>query len=101
MPDHMKSGLGEVEYTNVIASMSSLADPQLPMKRKSQGKYFEYTDEDRAKIGKYACEHGNKKARRHFLGKIPKLSESSVRNFKKPMKRSWEKTRRKITHSQF
>ena len=44
MPDQTESGLGEVEYTNVVASVSSLADPQFPMKRKSRGKYFEYTD---------------------------------------------------------
>ena len=66
-----------------MATVSNLTDPQLPRKRKSRGKYIQYSDEDRAKIGKYASENGNEKARHHFLGKIPHLSESTVRNFKK------------------
>ena len=83
MPDQLESGLGKAEYANVVASVSTLADPELVRKRKSKGKYYQYTDEDRAKIGRYACEHGNEKARRRFLNQKPKLSESTVRNFKK------------------
>ena len=80
----MESDLGEAEYLTVVDEVSSLADPhpQLPMKRKSRGKYKEYTDENRAKISKYPCEHGNQRAIRHFRDKIPGLSESTMRSFK-------------------
>ena len=37
----------------------------------------------RAKIGKYAAENGNEKARKHFSKDFPNLKESTIRNFKK------------------
>ena len=37
----------------------------------------------RAKIGKYAAENGNEKARKHFSKDFPDLKESTIRNFKK------------------
>lgn len=98
MPDLMESGLGGVEYGNIIANdVPALADPRVEApKRKCRGKYVVYTDEDRAKIGKYACENGNERARRHFSEKIPGLKESTVRNFKKMYR---EKLREKDQHS--
>ena len=37
----------------------------------------------RTKIGKYAAENGNEKARKHFSKDFPDLKESTIRNFKK------------------
>ena len=54
-----------------------------------------YTDEDRAKIGKCGCEHGNEKARHPFLMKMPKLSEISVRNFQKIDKKRLREEKKK------
>jgi hypothetical protein len=42
-----------------------------------------YSDEDRARIGRYASVNGYESARKHFLGEYPKLAESTIRNFKK------------------
>ena len=64
-------GLNVEEHANVAAAVSDLADPA--NKRKSQGKYSVYTDEVRAKIGKYALRNGNERARRKFLTDFPKL----------------------------
>ena len=78
------SGLGRVEYDNVSASVSELANlPPAAKKGKTRGRYTHYSAEDRASIGKYALENGSEKARRHFLVKFPNFKESTLRNFKK------------------
>ena len=49
-----------------------------------RGSYTKYSAADRAKIGKYACQHGAAAAARHFTGKFKKrLSESTVKSIKK------------------
>lgn len=87
LPDHMpqqtESGMNVEEFGNVSAAVSDLTDPSTSKKRAARGKYTIYTDEDRATIGKYASQHGNDRARKKFLDKYPKLTESTVRNFKK------------------
>lgn len=42
-----------------------------------------FTNEDRAKIGKFAAENGNASAVKHFKPTYPDLGESTVRYFKK------------------
>ena len=83
MPSLESSGLGRVEYNECLDQVSEFADPNPNKKRKTRGTYTTYTPTDRAKIGKYATENGNKRAREHFLRSFPKLNESTVRNFKK------------------
>ena len=64
VPSVEESGLGKLEYDEVVANcVPDLADPS-PAKRKnvSRGKYTVYTAESRAKIGKCALEDGNKRA---------------------------------------
>ena len=87
LPSHIptaeESGLGRAEYESVIGrDVAELSDRSPAAKRRERGKYTMYTAEDRAKIGKYALEHGNEKARRRFLTQFPNLKESTVRNFK-------------------
>ena len=88
VPDYLplssESGLGVEEHHTVTSVVSELADPEPTRKRrKTMGHYIHYSDEDRASIGKYVAEHGNKRARKKFSGEYPDLSESTVRNFKK------------------
>ena len=70
LPSQSESGLGRSEYELFAAAVSS-------------GTYTTYTPEQRAKIGRYALENGNGRARRHFLLECPNLKESIVRSFKK------------------
>ena len=89
IPTAEESGLGRAEYESVMgSSLAELSDPSPPAKkqRKARGKYMTYTAKNQAKIGKYALEHGNEKARRCFLAQFPNLKESTVRNFKRTYK---------------
>ena len=55
-------------------------------KRGKRGSYVHYDEETRAKIARYAVEHGNKAAISKFSVELGKpLAESTVRN----MKKSW------------
>ena len=52
--------------------------------RKKRGFYQSYTPEDKARIARFAIEHGIAKAVRHFSQELnKKLRESTVREFKK------------------
>ena len=82
------TNLGVVEHRETTAAVVNLSRAakisqrnQHP-KRKS-GKYFQYSGEDRAKIGKFASENGNKKTLECFAEEFPSLKESTVRTFKK------------------
>ena len=93
VPSVQESGLGRLEYDEVVANrVPDLADPS-PSKRRrvSRGKYTVYTEESRAKIGKYALENGNERARVHFKTQFPNLKESTIRNFKKAYKEQLKK----------
>ena len=94
VPSVEESGLGRLEYDEVVANhVPDLADPS-PAKRQrvSRGKYTVYSAESRAKIGKYAFENGNKGARVHFKAQFPNLKESTIRNFKKAYKEQLKTT---------
>ena len=85
LPNTSEYGLGVEEHSIVTTSVSELADPEPSRrKRKNGGKYTEYSDKNRAKIGRYACENGNEREQKHvhFLKKFPRLTESTVWNFK-------------------
>ena len=88
LPRQDETGLNNEEYENVSAAVTDIADPTPTQasgkqKRKSRGTYTVYTEEQRARIGRYASMHGNEKARKKFLSDLPNLTESSIRNFKK------------------
>ena len=104
IPNHMPTSeeacsleLGRVEYSSVINSVSEVSDP-IPSKKQKvvRGKYAVYSAEDMARIGKYALENGNKTAHIHFLKKFPNLRESTVRNFKKLIRKSSIKSPRSL-----
>ena len=103
VPDHLpsmnESGLGVVEYREVTRAVSELSDPQpqAPAKKRNpRGSYTKYTPKQRADIGKYALENGNERARCHFSVRFPKLTESTVRNFKKSYKEELDKQRKEL-----
>ena len=96
-PSHVPSlegnGLGRLEYDKTVTNrVPDLADPS-PSKRRriSRGKYTVYTAESRSKIGKYALENGNERARLHFKAHFPNLKESTIRKFKKAYKEQLQK----------
>ena len=69
------------EHASVVLAVSDLSDPDVQSnKRQRRGKYSVFTDKDRAKIGKYASEHGNERARKWFSKEFPNLHESTIRN---------------------
>ena len=84
LPNTSECGLGIEEHSIVTTSVSELADPEPSRrKRRTRGKYTEYSDENRSKIGRYACENGNEREQKHvhFFKKFPCLTESTVWNF--------------------
>ena len=88
LPSAFESGLEQQEYENVVSNVVDLANPSTvsPATGRQQGKrqsYAHYSGEMRPKIGKYATENGNEKARKHFSFDFPDLKESTIRNFKK------------------
>ena len=83
LPDKEDTILGRNEYNQVAAAVVDLARPQPSQSRSKRSKYLQYSGEDRAKIAKYSCEHGNTKALQHFSKEYPNLKESTLRNFKK------------------
>ena len=90
-------GLGEAEYKRVLNETSdAVIDTTYKKQRVARGKYTKYSNEDCAKIGKYALENGNERARKHFLIKYPLLTESTVRNFKKAYNEKLQKELKKI-----
>ena len=70
-------------------------EPPVKRRRGSSGNYTSYKAANRAKIGKYALENGNERAKKYFLQEFPKLSESTVRYFKKLYQQELEKQRKK------
>lgn len=98
LPQHFESGLSVEEHASASTAVSDLADPLITAnKRKKRGKYLKYTDQDRARIGKYSSENGNERARQHFLAEFPTLHESSIRNFKKMYLKKVKETRSSVT----
>ena len=75
VPSVEESGLGRLEYDEVVAN--GVPDPANPSpskrRRVTRGKYTVYTAESRAKIGKYTSENGSERARLHFKTQFPKL----------------------------
>ena len=54
-----------------------------PNSTKRKPQYHKWSENERYNIGKYAAENGNINTVRKFKTDFPKLSESTVRTFKK------------------
>ena len=88
IPRQEDTNLGVVEHRETAAAVVNLSRPaeisqhnQQP--KRKRGKYFQYSGEDRVKIGKFASENGNKKTLECFGEEFPSLKGSTVRTFKK------------------
>lgn len=82
LPTAQDAGISE-SYTagaNDAVERQLSEDKQRGKKRK---RYTVFSDEQRAEIGKYAAENGNKAALEKFRRDIPDLGESTIRLFKK------------------
>ncbi len=107
LPTQMESGLGRVEFdevtTAVLDEVIECTMTETPLlvppakRRRGKSTYTSYKPQVRAKIGKYALENGNERARRHFSKEFPNLAESTIRSFKKSYHQELEKQRKKPT----
>ena len=76
-------GIGERATSSALAKVQeALARCEAAANSGKRKRYASYTDEDRAKIGKYASENGTTAALKRFRQDIPDLGESTVRSFK-------------------
>ena len=83
---------------SITRAVSELVEPSTSKRKrgKGSGSYTHYTEEQRAKIGKYALENGNERTRRHFSSQLPNLKESTIRiSFKVAYKRKLDEERKK------
>ena len=92
----MESGLGREEHDTVTTAVVDLATPEpIAKRRKVRGKCAKYSDQQCARIGKYTSEHGNERARKHFLADFQNLNESTVRYFKALYQQKMREERKK------
>lgn len=83
MPTIEGSGRVRVEYESTTTSVSELAYPTpAAKKRKTRGKYLQYTPEQCAHISRIC----NERARPRFFPDLPDVKESTIRNFKRAYK---------------
>lgn len=81
LPDAEKEESEEKRAEVVAANIAVRESIRAPRKRRC---YHHYEGETRAKIGRYAAEHGNKAAINKFSCELEhKIDESTVRNFKR------------------
>lgn len=83
IPRQEDTNLGEVEHRETAVAVVNLSRPAEILQRnqhpkRKRGKYFQYSGENRAKIGKLASENGNKKTLECFAEEFPSLKESTV-----------------------
>lgn len=76
------TNLGVVEHRETAVAVINLSRPAENSKRnqhskRKRGKYFQYSGEDRVKIGKLESENGNKKTLECFAEEFPSLKESN------------------------
>lgn len=85
MPDHDLESTPEKKKITKAANEAvfEILSPKRGVKRKRES-YGHYDSEQRAKIAKHACEHGNASAVRHFSKVLERsINESTVRYIKK------------------
>ncbi|KAH3816926.1 hypothetical protein DPMN_118451 [Dreissena polymorpha] len=68
---------------NSVVEREYQTSPALSGKKRKRGQYTCYSPESKAKLARYAIEHGNSKAAKHFSSKSgTSINESTIRNFK-------------------
>ena len=74
--------IGPVATHEANRSVKRALEKQQRSEPKKRKVYSNFSEQDRAVIGKYAAENGGAAAQRHFRSKFPDLGESTVRSFK-------------------
>ena len=102
IPRQKDTNLGVVEHRETAAAVVNTSRPAEILQRnqhrkRKRGEYFQYREEDRAKIGKFASENGNKKTLECFAEEFPSLKESTVRTFKKAFREQFLRKQEKET----
>ena len=73
----------DLEKANAKVKRSIEREAAKPQKASPQGKYNDYTPQERAWIGKHAAENGPTKAAKHFSQVLnQKVPETTVRRLK-------------------
>ena len=81
LPTPEQTGIGERATKEANAAVGKeLADCAMGTSRKRK-KYTNFTDKDRAMIGKHTAENGNLGTQKKFKSSFPDLGESTVRLF--------------------
>lgn len=81
LPDPEKEK--SLEMQSVVAAANDAVQPVQGVVSKKRGDYTAYDDDIRAKIGRFACQHGTAAAVKKFSMELDKhVAESTVRSFK-------------------
>ena len=82
LPSHKDTWIGVVATCEANGGVKPVLEKQVSQQStKKRKRYTNFSDTDRAKIGRYAAEYGNAATQRHFKPKFPDLGESTVRSF--------------------
>ena len=81
LPMLEETGIGEAATKQANKAVQQVLESEQPPSK--QRMYTTYSNEQQAKVGKYATENGNTAALRKFEVEISNLGESTVRFFKK------------------
>ena len=88
--DKIEPSTSKENPTILVKSEPKSESKQLPKevkkkasKKPSRGRYVQYSDEIRAKIGKFALKHGNSAAMKHFYSELGhEIPESTIRGMR-------------------
>ena len=100
LPTPQQTGIGERATTEANAAIEKELSADAAGNSRKRKKYTEFSDEDRAVIGKHAAENGTLSAQKKFKSKFPDLGKSTVRLFKNKISSCCEaksSTRRQLT----
>lgn len=98
LPDPSVAGLSReqaIRRAVVNKAVETVVQPSRGEKRKrgAENGYATYSDKERVEIARYATQHGNSSAARHFTKKLGKsISESTVRGWVKKYKQQLQST---------
>lgn len=81
LPSPNAKGISDETAARRLAANNAIEQQTRGQKRK-RGSYVSYSDSTRAEVARYACQHGNSAAARHFSKKLScNLNESVVRGW--------------------
>lgn len=83
LPQPKDAPIGENAVREANRNVKRVLEAQHSQQPHKKRFHTNFTNTDRAQIGKYATENGNSAAQRPFKTKFPNLGENTVRDFKK------------------